>query len=303
MGLVAGPGRYFKNCPGADAIGRRSTRTTWQALEGDRGMAGRTVGYDLLSQLSILSQVGVVGGLSDGELLQRFLTGCDGASEAAFTALVQRHGPMVLRVCRQVLGDADGRRGRLPGHVPDPRPQGRVDPQGRFRGELAPRGRPEGRGAGQDGCQPPAGPTSGGRRRSGRRNDRGRARPDEWAELHEEIARLPGRYREPVVLCYFEGLTSEAAADRLGCPQGTILSRLSRARTRLAAATDPPRPDAAGGIARRALPAGARGRGPADGAPRYDGAGVSGVRGDAGDRRCVPVRPRWWLSQEKDSAP
>jgi hypothetical protein len=59
------------------------------------------------------------------------------------------------------------------------------------------------------------------------------ARPEEWAELHEEIARLPVRYREPVVLCYFEGLTSEAVADRLGCAQGTILSRLSRARTRL----------------------------------------------------------------------
>ena len=67
-------------------------------------MAGRIGGYDLLSQLRILSQVGVVGAMSDGELLERFLTACDPASEAAFTALVQRHGPMILRVCRQVLG-------------------------------------------------------------------------------------------------------------------------------------------------------------------------------------------------------
>src|SRR3954447_19759074 len=70
-------------------------------------MAGRIGGYDLLSQLRILSQVGVVGALSDGELLERFLTACDPASEAAFTALVQRHGPMVLRVSRQLLGDTE----------------------------------------------------------------------------------------------------------------------------------------------------------------------------------------------------
>src|SRR5262249_27418868 len=46
-------------------------------------------------------------------------------------------------------------------------------------------------------------------------------------------ARLPARYREPLVLCYLEGLTTEAAARRLRCPQGTILSRLSRGRERL----------------------------------------------------------------------
>ena len=45
----------------------------------------------------------------------------------------------------------------------------------------------------------------------------------------------PARYREPVVLCYLEGLTAEAAAHRLRCPRGTVLSRLSRARERLRA--------------------------------------------------------------------
>ena len=58
-------------------------------------------------------------------------------------------------------------------------------------------------------------------------------RPESWPELHEEIGRLPGRYREPVVLCYLEGLSTDAAALRLGCPKGTVLSRLSRARERL----------------------------------------------------------------------
>ena len=60
-------------------------------------------------------------------------------------------------------------------------------------------------------------------------------RPKAWPELHEEIARLPEKYRAAVVLCYLEGLTTEAAAQRLGCPQGTVLSRLSRARDRLRA--------------------------------------------------------------------
>ncbi|MGP0063207.1 MAG: RNA polymerase sigma factor [Isosphaeraceae bacterium] len=54
---------------------------------------------------------------------------------------------------------------------------------------------------------------------------------DSWQELHEEIARLPRRYREPVVLCYLEGLKIDAAALRIGCPSGTVLSRLSRARS------------------------------------------------------------------------
>ena len=51
--------------------------------------------------------------------------------------------------------------------------------------------------------------------------------------LHEEIGRLPERFRSAVVLCYLEGLTHEMAADQLGCPVGTIRSRLATARERL----------------------------------------------------------------------
>ncbi|QDV38286.1 RNA polymerase sigma factor [Tautonia plasticadhaerens] len=49
-----------------------------------------------------LFRSGTFGGLSDGALLERFV---DRGDESAFEALVQRHGPMVLRVCRSVLGD------------------------------------------------------------------------------------------------------------------------------------------------------------------------------------------------------
>ena len=54
-----------------------------------------------------------------------------------------------------------------------------------------------------------------------------------YAELHAEIERLPEKYRFPVVLCYFEGLTHEQAASRLRWPLGTVKIRLSRARERL----------------------------------------------------------------------
>ena len=57
---------------------------------------------------------------------------------------------------------------------------------------------------------------------------------DELARvLHEEIDRLPERYRAPVVLCDLEGRTHEQAARHLGWPVGTVKSRLSRGRERL----------------------------------------------------------------------
>src|SRR5262249_24483285 len=63
--------------------------------------------------------------------------------------------------------------------------------------------------------------------------------PDEvmWRDLrpvlHEEVNRLPERYRLPFVLCYLEGKTNQEAAGPLGWPKGTVLSSLSRAREHL----------------------------------------------------------------------
>ena len=56
-----------------------------------------------LRWLHTLYRVGVVGDLTDGQLLERFLAGRDESAEAGFAELVDRHGPMVLRVCRQIL--------------------------------------------------------------------------------------------------------------------------------------------------------------------------------------------------------
>jgi hypothetical protein len=59
-------------------------------------------------QLKRLFGVGPVAGLSDAELIERLVAVNidDEAAEAAFDAIVARHGPMILRVCRMVLHDA-----------------------------------------------------------------------------------------------------------------------------------------------------------------------------------------------------
>jgi RNA polymerase sigma factor (sigma-70 family) len=48
--------------------------------------------------------------------------------------------------------------------------------------------------------------------------------------LDDEIGRLPESLRQPIVMCYLQGLTNREAGERLGCPEGTIVSRLARAR-------------------------------------------------------------------------
>src|SRR5262245_14087591 len=53
------------------------------------------------------------------------------------------------------------------------------------------------------------------------------------AALDEELERLPAIYREPLVLCYLEGLTSDEAAARLGVPAATVRTRIHRGRKRL----------------------------------------------------------------------
>ena len=59
---------------------------------------------------------------------------------------------------------------------------------------------------------------------------------DLGAVLHEEVDRLPQRYRIPVVLCDLEERSYEEAARHLGCPVGTVKSRLARGREQLKSA-------------------------------------------------------------------
>jgi RNA polymerase sigma factor (sigma-70 family) len=187
----------------------------------------------LLYGVQTLYDLGTVGGLSDGELLGLFADGQNERAELAFTALVDRHGPMVLRVCRSVLHDEHDaqdafqatflilvRRADL---IRKRESVGswlhgvalRVSACART--ALARRRRHEQR-AGE--YVPPC---------SG---DESESR-EIAAVIHEELGRLPERYRAAVVLCYLEGLSCAAAAQRLGWPVGTVKSRLSRGRERL----------------------------------------------------------------------
>jgi hypothetical protein len=77
-------------------------------IDGERWIPAGTLGA-----VRTLFDIGGVGGLSDGQLLDRFLERQDEAAEAVFAALVARHGPMVLRACRGVLRDPHDAHGAL----------------------------------------------------------------------------------------------------------------------------------------------------------------------------------------------
>jgi RNA polymerase sigma factor (sigma-70 family) len=183
--------------------------------------------------LQALFSVGTFGGLSDGQLLDRFALGHGEAGELAFAVLVERHGPMVLRVCRAVLHDEH-------------------DAEDAFQGTFLVLSRRGGSLRVGDSLGPwlygvarrvaSAARLAADRRRRHERKAAELALPPPMAvmgdvelerSLHDEIARLPERYRVPVVLCLLEGLTHEQAARDLGWPVGTVKSRLAHARERL----------------------------------------------------------------------
>jgi RNA polymerase sigma factor (sigma-70 family) len=171
------------------------------------------------------------GGESDQELLRRFVARRD---EGAFAALLGRHGPLVLGVCRQVLGgeqdaedafqaaflvlarkaDSVRRRGALPAWLY----RVAVNIARTARSGAARRRALERQAA-----------------RLSSAASTGASQPLDWQPLHEEVGRLPAKYRSPVVLCYLAGRTHEEAARELGWPVGTVKGRLARARTLLRA--------------------------------------------------------------------
>jgi RNA polymerase sigma factor (sigma-70 family) len=169
---------------------------------------------------------------SDGELVARFVQTHE---EAAFAELLRRHGPMVLGVCRRVLGNsADA----------DDAFQATFLVLVRKAGSL---GAPESVANWLHGVAHRTALKA--RTEAAKRHAREREvvempaveSSDEflWSDLKplldEEIQRLPARYRTPFVLCHLEGKTNEEAARLIGCPKGTVLSRLARARERLRA--------------------------------------------------------------------
>jgi RNA polymerase sigma factor (sigma-70 family) len=180
-------------------------------------------------------------GMTDAELLARFNGSRDESAERSFAALVHRHGPLVLRVCLQVLGDRHRAEdafqatflvlARRSGAIRRPELLShwlygvalRTSWEAKMRdGRKRRRETP--------GALAAAGGASGG---DAGRPEAALIRREEVEALHEEVSRLPERYRLPVVLCELEGLTYQEAALRLRCPVSTVGVRLSRARERL----------------------------------------------------------------------
>jgi RNA polymerase sigma factor (sigma-70 family) len=189
---------------------------------------GRPVGA--WRDLGLLAEGEATAGLSDEALLERFLDARDELAERAFTALVHRHGPMVRGVCRRVLRDpADASDAFQATFLVLARRAGSV----RVGGSLA----PWLHGVSVRVARRVRAVTL---RRNGRERTNvetpeipGRDQrdlDDLRAVIDEELRRLPGRYRSPLVLFYLEGLSHEEAAGRLGCPVGTVRSRLARGR-------------------------------------------------------------------------
>jgi RNA polymerase sigma factor (sigma-70 family) len=195
-------------------------------------MANRSVGAAGISDLHTLYRVGVLGGLTDAQLLEHYVAGRDEDAEAGFAALVDRHGPMVLRVCRQVLGDPhDAEDAFQATFLVLARRAGSVRRRDAVASWLHGIARRVAMHARADAARRRVHERRSATMRDAETRDEGDI--EGWPELHEELARLPSAYRESVVLCYMEGLTTAAAARRLGCAQGTVLARLSRARARL----------------------------------------------------------------------
>jgi RNA polymerase sigma factor (sigma-70 family) len=170
-------------------------------------------------------------GLTDAQLLTHFIAEQDGD---AFAALVRRHGPMVLGVCRRVLGNPHDAEDafqatflilarKAASIVARDAPGGwlyRVA----YRTALAARARIARRRTAEQ--QVDAMPHA-------------EAGPeDDWRELvpllDRELDRLPDKYRVPVVLCELEGRSRKEVARRLRIPEGTLSSRLAYARKLLA---------------------------------------------------------------------
>ena len=183
----------------------------------------------LAQQIDHLFQAGTLSGLSDAELLERYLLHRD---EAAFEALVRLHGPMVLGLCRRMLRKPQEAEDafqatflilvrKAPG-IRDRRLLGnwlygvayRVATKARIKGLKA----------------------EAGRRPSDEIDEVAdeKSHPSDHADwlpiLDQELNRLPEKYRAPIVLCHLDGRTHEQSAGELGWPVGTVRSRLARGR-------------------------------------------------------------------------
>lgn len=163
---------------------------------------------------------------ADAELLDAFIAHGD---EAAFAALLQRHGPMVFGVCRRILAnDADAEDAFQATFLVLVQKAASIVPRSMFANWLY--------GVAQRVALKAR--TMSGKRRAKEKQARtaqARACDRELQEvLDQELVRLPDKYRQVIVKCELEGWSLKEAARELGCPPGTLASRLARGRNMLA---------------------------------------------------------------------
>jgi len=185
---------------------------------------------DARGQAANNSASSAIANLPDTTLLQRFVTNRD---QEAFTSLVQRHQPAVLGICQRVLGDS---------HAAEDAAQSTFVVLARHAGLL-------------DGRAPLAAWLArvayhlalriraiAARRRKLEKSD-ANGRPPQIATessaelerqeihraLHEELQRLPEKYRATLVLCYLDGRTHVEAAQQIGLPRGSMAKRIGQA--------------------------------------------------------------------------
>src|SRR5262245_7285128 len=175
----------------------------------------------VLRFIGVLTNAGGGGDRSDADLLRQFVVRRD---EGAFAALLERHGPLVLGICRRVLGNShDAEDAFQAAFLVLARKAASIRQQESLAAWL--------HRVALNVCRTA-------RLQSARRITHERqvvsamSHVDEvrdWQPiLHEEVDRLPEKYRTPVVLCYFEGKTHDEAARHLGWPVGTVKGRLAR---------------------------------------------------------------------------
>jgi RNA polymerase sigma factor (sigma-70 family) len=165
--------------------------------------------------------------LADGQLLERFVTDRE---EAAFEALVKRHGPLVWGVCRRILRDH---------HAAEDCFQAVFLVLARKAASIASR---------ELLANWLYGVAHNAARKAGAANMKRRAREKQLKQIPEpamqespesdvldlEPSRLPEKYRVAILLCEVQGKSHQEAAQQVGCPVGTLSGRLSRARAMLA---------------------------------------------------------------------
>jgi RNA polymerase sigma factor (sigma-70 family) len=165
--------------------------------------------------------------LPDRELLGRFVAGHD---EVAFTAIVERHGGLVLGVCRRILrNEHDAEDACQATFLVLTRKAGSIRKGDslaswlyRVAGRIARKLQADAKRSSSDDVSSAevAGPDTTGE--------------ISWREglavLDEELSRLPASYRSALILCYLEGRRQDEAARELGCSLGVLCGRLVRAR-------------------------------------------------------------------------